>query len=179
MPIDIILVLVIIAGFWLGYTKGIVATLFSVLEYVVAILLTLGLSPFLARFLTTSLNMDRMVALLLSTIVFFFVFIFLIKWLTKKIEASLKKGKLSSSTKVLGGIVMMLACVFMYSILLWLVNYYGLVNEKMKLASYTYKPLEAIPAASRTLVLDLKPVFQRYWELIQESVGDPKTPTSG
>jgi len=179
MAIDIILLLVVGAGFWLGYTKGIVATLFSVLEYVVAILLTLGLSPFLSRFLTTSLNMDRMVALLLSTIIFFFVFIFLIKWMTKKMEASLKKGKLSGSTKVLGGIVMMLACIFLYSIILWLVDYYGLINEKMKLASYTYKLLEAIPAASRTLVLDLKPVFQRYWELIQDSVGDPKTPTSG
>lgn len=179
MAIDIILGLFIIAGFWLGYSKGIVATLFSVLEYIVALLITLGFSPYLSGFLTGTLKMDRMVALILSTFAFFLAALFLIKWLTKKIEASLKKGKLSGSTKILGGIVMMLVSVFVYSVILWLGNYYGLINEKIKLASYTYPTLEEIPAISKTLILDLKPIFQRYWELIQDSVGDHPTPSPG
>ncbi len=179
MAIDIILGLFIIGGFWLGYSKGIVATLFAVLEYIVAMLITLGFSPYLSGFLTGNLKMDRMVALILSTFVFFLATLFLIKWLTKKIEASLKKGKLSGSTKIMGGVLMLLVSVFVYSVLLWLVNYYGLINEKIKLASYTYPTLETIPATSKTLILDLKPIFQRYWELIQGSVGDHPTPTPG
>ncbi|MGB4849823.1 MAG: CvpA family protein [Saprospiraceae bacterium] len=179
MAIDIILGFFIIGGFWLGYSKGIVATLFSVLEYIVAMLITLGFSPYLSGFLTDTLKLDRMVALILSTFVFFLATLFLIKWLTKKIEASLKKGKLSGSTKIMGGIVMMLVSVFVYSVLLWLINYYGLINEKIKLASFSYPTLEAIPATSKNLILDLKPIFQRYWELIQDSVGDHPTTTPG
>lgn len=179
MVIDIMLIIFAVVSFWLGYTKGIVATLFSILEWVVASLLTIALSPYLSGMLIRLFNMKPMLALLLGTFVFFLILIYLIKWLTKKMEASLKKGKLSGSTKILGGIVMMIVGILFYSVFIWLANYYGLINEKTEMASFTYKTLNVISSAMNSLVTDLKPVFQRYWELIQNSVGKEKSPTPG
>lgn len=50
MIIDIALLLFALAGFWVGYTKGIVSTLFSILGYIIALLITLKISPGLQIF---------------------------------------------------------------------------------------------------------------------------------
>src|SRR5205085_11014471 len=135
MAIDIILVLLAVLGFWLGYAKGIVATLFSILEYVLAMVISIAFAPFLSNWMVSSLHMQPVISLVLATIIIFLLSILLLKWLTKKIESSLKKGRLSSTTKILGGVVMMIVVILFYSIMIWLVNYYGGINEKIKSAS--------------------------------------------
>lgn len=179
MAIDILLILCAIAGFWLGYTKGIVATLFSVLEYVLAVLITIGFSPYFSGFLMRAFDLNQILALVISSLIFFLTSIFLLKWLIRKIENSLKKGKLSGSTKIIGGIVMLLFSILLYTIVLSMLNFNGMINEKIKLASCSYQSLKPIHQVFSSLVTDLKPVFQRYWQLIQGSVNDPKTLPSG
>jgi membrane protein required for colicin V production len=56
MVIDILLLVFAAASFWLGYSKGIVSTLFSILGYLIALLITLLFSPWLAGLLIKSLT---------------------------------------------------------------------------------------------------------------------------
>ncbi len=94
-------------------------------------------------------------------------------------EDFLNKGKLSGSNKILGGLVMVIVGVVLYSLILWVISDFHLINEKIKSASITYPTLEAIPSKAGSFVLDFKHVFQRYWELIQESVNENQTPAPG
>ena len=179
MVIDIILILFALAGFWLGYTKGVVATLFSVLSYVVAMIITLVFSPWLSGLLIRTFHMNHLMALILGTLLFFIASIFLIIWLSKKIENFLKKGKLSGSNKILGGMVMLIVGIAFYSLVLWVINDLSLLNDKIKSTSISYPTLQAIPEKAGSFVLDFKHVFQRYWELLQESVKENKTSPPG
>ncbi len=123
--------------------------------------------------------MNHLMGLILGTLLFFIASIFLIKWLSKKVEDFLNKGKLSGSNKILGGLVMVIVGVVLYSLILWVISDFHLINEKIKSASITYPTLEAIPSKAGSFVLDFKHVFQRYWELIQESVNENQTPAPG
>lgn len=179
MAIDLILLIMATAGFWLGYTKGIVATLFTVLSYVVAVLITIIFSPWLSGLLIEQFGMNQMLALVLGTLFFFIVTLLLIRWLTKKSENYLKKGNRNVLSKILGGVVMMLMGVIFYSFLLLMVNQFNLIGEKIKLASISYKTLETIPVNARVLAEEFKPLFRRYWELMQESTRESSSGTPG
>jgi membrane protein required for colicin V production len=179
MVIDILLLLLAAAGFWLGYTKGIVATLFSVITYVLAMIAAFAFAPWLTTFLIRSMNMDHIFALAIGTLVFFFAALLLIRWLGKRLETYLKKRRSDRLTKILGGIVMMLVAIFFYTLILWWVNTFGLIGEKMKLASLTYETLETIPSKASVVVGEFKTIFKRYWELINELLKEQPSPSSG
>ena len=100
MIIDIALLLFALAGFWVGYTKGIVSTLFSILGYIIALLITLKISPWFTDFLISSFNIEKMFALVFGTLFILIVLIFLIRALLKKVTTYLEQSK---STPHAGG----------------------------------------------------------------------------
>jgi uncharacterized membrane protein required for colicin V production len=170
MIIDIVLVLFAIGGFWLGYTKGILRTLIMVLAYTLAVVVTLKISPLLMNFLTGTFNMGKVFALIFGTIAILVALIFLIHALAKKIDTSFSKGKLSGSNKIFGGIVMLVVGIFFYSMILWPINQFGMVGEQTKTTSISYKTLKTIPLKTRAFVEGLKPVFNEYWQLMEETI---------
>jgi membrane protein required for colicin V production len=170
MIIDIVLILFAIAGFYLGYTKGIVRTLIMVVAYTVAVMLTLKISPWLMDFLTGTLHIGKVVALIFGTIAILVALIFLIHWIAKRVDASFKKGTLSGSDKILGGIIMLIVGIIFYSMLLWPINQFGMIGEKSKQTSLSYNALEAMPLKAKSLAEDLKPLFSRFWQLMEDTI---------
>ncbi len=179
MAIDLILLLFAITGFWLGYSKGIAATLFSIVSYVVALVITLACAPWLSTSLIGMFHMNILLAIILSTFLFFISCIFLFRWLGKKVEAFLKKGNRNKISKVLGGVVMMLTGIIVYSLIVWLVNLSNLIREKDKLSSRSYETLEIIPSKAKLVSEEFKTLFNRYWKLLQESASEEKPTTPG
>ena len=71
---------------------------------------------------------------------------------------------------------MLIVGIVLYSLMLWVMNDFSLLNDKFKTTSLSYRTLEVIPAKAGSLILDLKPIFQRYWDLIQDSIKENQTP---
>ena len=170
MIIDIVLVLFAIAGFYLGYTKGIVRTLIMVAAYTAAVMLTLKISPWLMDFLTGTFNMAKVFALIFGTIAILVALIFLVHWIARRVEDSFKKGKLSGSDKILGGIIMLCVGIIFYSMVLWPINQFHMIGEKSKQSSLSYKTLEAMPLKAKALAEATKPLFSRFWQLMEETI---------
>lgn len=170
MIIDIILVLFALGGFYLGYTKGIVRTLIMVAAYTAAVMLTLKISPWLMDFLTGTFHMGKVFALIFGTIAILVLLIFLIHWAAKHIDASFKKGKLTGWDKILGGIIMLCVGIIFYSMVLWPINQFGMMGEKSKQSSISFKTLEAMPVKAKALAEAAKPLFSRFWQLMEETI---------
>jgi len=177
MVIDIALIVFALNGFWWGYTKGIVRTLIMVSAYIVAVLVTLKISPWLMEFLTKTFSIGKVFALIFGTIAILVTLIFLIHWVAKKIDVSFQKGKLSGSDKIIGGIIMLFVGVLFYSMVLWPINQFGMIGEKSKASSFTYKALETIPLKTRTFVEGFKPLFSHFWELMEETIQEARSET--
>jgi len=178
MIIDILLLLFGLAGFWVGYTKGIVSTLFSIAGYILALLITLKISPWFTDFLIHSFNMDKMFALIFGTLALLLLIIFLIRWLLKKVTTYLEQSKISAANKVIAGLIMTCMGILFFSLLLWPINQFGWLNPEVKQSSVSYEILEAIPGKARTFIEKLKPLFNRYWELMKQTIDEGKTGTS-
>jgi uncharacterized membrane protein required for colicin V production len=175
MIIDIILILFAITGFWLGYAKGILGTLLNITTYIIALVLTLIISPWLANFLSDTFPMGKLFALIFGTIGVFILLSFIFYSLTKKLDARLTKRKRSKQSKVLGGIVMFLFSIIIYGLLLGTINQFNLIKEESKQTSITYPTLKPIPIYAGKLVETFKPVFKNYWEMMQETMQQSKS----
>lgn len=177
MLIDILLIIFALAGFWVGYTKGIVSTLFSILGYIIALLITLKISPWFTDFLVTSLKIEKMFALIFGTLFILILLIFLLRWLLKKVTAYLEQSKISAMNKVIAGLIMVCMGILFFSFVLWPINQYGMLNQQAKQTSISYETLEAIPGKARNFIEKFKPLFNRYWELMQQTIEEGRTGT--
>jgi len=175
MIIDILLLIFAIAGFWWGYTRGILGTLAMVCAYIGVILVTLKISPWLMDFLTNNFQIGKVFALIFGTIAIIVLLVFLVHFLAKRIANSFKKGKLSGSEKILGGIVMLCMGIIFYSMILWPLNQFRMVGEKAKQSSISYPTLEAMPVKARSVVEEFKPLFSRYWQLMEETIQEAQS----
>ena len=178
MLIDILLLLFALAGFWVGYTKGIVSTLCSILGYIIALLITLKISPWFTDFLVSSFKIEKMFALIFGTLFLLLLFIFLIRLLLKKVTAYLEQSKISAANKVIAGLIMAFMGILFFSLVLWPMNQFGILNPNIKATSVSYHMLEGIPDKMRTVIEKFKPLFNRYWELMQQTIEEGKTKTS-
>jgi membrane protein required for colicin V production len=178
MIIDIVLLVFALTGFWLGYTKGVVRTLVMVAAYTVAVLVTLKISPWLMEFLSKTLPIGKVFALIFGTIAILVSLIFLIHWIAKKLDTSFQKGKLSGSDKIIGGVIMLIVGVLFYSMLLWPINQFNMIGEKSKASSMSYKTLETIPLKTRTFVEGFKPLFNHFWEVMEDTIQEAQTKSS-
>ena len=178
MIIDIALLLFTLAGFWVGYTKGIVSTLFSILGYIIALLITLKISPWFTDFLIKSFNIEKMFALIFGTMFILIILIFLIRRLLKKITAYLEQSKVSAANKVFAGLIMACMGILFFSLVLWPINQFGMIGDQAKQSSISYETLEGVPGKARIFIEKFKPLFNRYWELMQQTIeeGNSATP---
>jgi hypothetical protein len=176
MIIDIGLVLFAGAGFWLGYTKGLVRVLFVIVFYAIALLLTLALSPWIMDLIIRWFNADKMFALIFGSIFTMIIFILLLHWMLKSVEKYLKKSKLGAYSKSFGGVVMMLVSMVVYSFLIWAIVQFGWIGPNVKTKSYSYPILEQVPMKTKSFIVEFKPLFSRYWELMEKTMHEDKAP---
>ena len=175
MIIDILLILFIIAGFWLGYAKGLASTLFAISGYVVALLLTLKISPWVMSLMVKFLGAGQMFALVFGTLFCLFGFILLINWLVRSVENYLKQASYGRASKIGGGVVMTLAGALVFSYVLWLIGQFGWIGDKTISASYSYSIVYKLPERTGAFAQEFKPLFNRYWELTQSTIAAGKT----
>lgn len=176
MIIDIGLVLFAGLGFWLGYTKGIVRTLFAVVFYAIAVLLTLALSPWIMNLFIWAFKADRTFALIFGTIFTLVILIFLLHWMLKSVEKYLKKSRLGAYSKSLGGVVLMIVSMITFSFLIWSIVQVGWIGTTTKEKSYSYAILEQVPIRTGSFMAEFKPLFRRYWELMDKTMKEGNTP---
>lgn len=170
MIIDILLILFVIAGFWLGYTRGIAGTLLVVAGYILAVLITLEITPWLVRFLIHNLHLEPLFALIFSTLLVLILLIFLVHVLARRIGHYFTKSKPPAVSKIFGGLLLVLVFASFYSLVVFTLNHFHMVGEKARQSSMTYPTLIAVPQGAKTVAEKTKPVFSDYGKLMEETV---------
>jgi membrane protein required for colicin V production len=169
MWIDIGFLLFAMYGLYLGFKKGIIRTIISLASILIGIVLALKLSPFVITFAKDLFKSDSIVVVVLGFLATYFAIIALIRLGGKAIEKLFKKVKLNFVNKTIGGVVLSIFFVFIYSILVWFLTEAAIISEDDKSDSLTYSILEALPAKGEKVFEDIKPFFQEFWELTKEA----------
>jgi membrane protein required for colicin V production len=163
MPIDIIFIAVFGYGFWQGYSRGIIGTVFNVLAYLFGITLAFKVTP------TTTAILERMFnssnpAMFIAGFVVNLVFIMLIfRLAASSIENVLQALYIGVINQVLGGLFMSAVSILLYAVLLWFAVKVQMVNQATIAESRSYNFLSTLPPKAKVIAVRLKPFAEEVW----------------
>ena len=172
MWIDIGFILFLAYGFYIGYSRGIIKTLYAILSIVIAILLSFKLSPFLIEIIDNNLKLGSTFSFIIGFVLCFIVIIFVVRLIGRMFEKTLQRVKLNFLNKLAGGFVFSMVMIFLYAGILWFINRTNLISEEQKQQSITYYHLEPVPQTLRGAFEQIRPAFKGFWEKSTEAINE-------
>lgn len=178
MFIDIVVAILISLGFYLGFQRGLIKTVFDTLSLFIGVLAALKLSPWTIDLLNSIFNMNKAIALILGIAITFLIVMMGIRFIGKKLEDLLEVAHVNSVNKFIGGTLQALFFAILLSYTVSYMSKLNVIKEETKAASVTYSTLMQMPAMSNKLIESLKPIFSEFWAKTNEAIDSMKKPES-
>jgi len=170
MVVDIIFVLVIVYGFYLGFSKKIIRTITLSLLVIFALLLSLNLVPFTTELLGSFLKTDSGVLFFIGLLTSFIVAVFLIRLIMTWLEGVFKKENVSVATHLSSGLIMGSILLVIYGSGLIFFEKAEAIGPDVRKASVTYDFTRGFPEKAKASVISVKPVIEDFWNYVSGSV---------
>lgn len=164
MGLDIVVVLVVAFGFYAGYSRGFVKTVFDTMSLVIAILASMKLSVFTQELLESIFNIPEGLTFLISLVITFVVVMAAIRFVGRRIEDVFVAANINIINKLAGGALQGVFFAFILSMLIWTLGNYNVMKSETRQGSITYPLLEPLPEAGKAIFTAMKPIFQTFWE---------------
>ena len=176
MALDIITLVIIIAGFYYGYKKGIINTLFMFLCFFIGTTVLLKCNEYMLRYLGLHTQVNKAYLPILSIfilIIFIVLFFKLINWASEQL---LKAFHLTVVNQIIGGALFATLVLFMFSTLLWYIDKAKLIPLESKSKSYTYQPISAMSPVLMNAVGTAMPLFNNMYNNMNSTIENKLTP---
>jgi membrane protein required for colicin V production len=164
MVIDIIFAIVVAYGFYLGFTKGIIKTIFTILSVLFGLTAAFKFGPMMTDFLETAFSSNNPLMFIAGFLLAFVLTMIVIRLFASGLEGILQSANINILNQVAGGILMGGILVLLYSAILWFADKSNLLNDSSKNQSLTYGILEQYPQQVWKLGGKLKPTFVDFWD---------------
>ena len=168
--LDVVVAIVVSLGFYLGYTRGLVKTVFDSLSLVIGIVAALKLSPITINLLQGLLKMSPAITFLLGVIITFIGVLALIRFLGKKIEHLLEAININFVNKLAGGSLQAIFFAYLLSLSFWLLTTINVLSPETRQASLTYSLMEPLPEKGKKVFATMKPLFKGFWDKTLEAM---------
>lgn len=168
MAIDIIFIAVAGFGFYVGFSRGIIQTIFTVLSFLIGIMAAVKFSPAMTRFLETAFDNDSAFMFLAGFLLTFVLTMLLIRMVARGLEGVLEAGGVNIINQLAGGMLLALLNTLLFSVLLWFADQSRLISQPVKTESRTYEYLEDFPGYVWNAGKVLRPTFEDFWDHIVE-----------
>jgi uncharacterized membrane protein required for colicin V production len=163
MPIDIIFIAAFGYGFWQGYSRGIIGTVFNILAYVFGITLAFKITPTTTNILERMFNSQNPTMFIAAFIVNLILIMFVLRMAAKSLEGVFQAVYLGFINQILGGVFMGSMMVLVYSVLLWFFVKVQFLNEVTIAESRAYPFLKDLPAEAKVVLTRFKPFAEEVW----------------
>lgn len=163
MIIDIIFVVVALYGFWVGYSRGIIKTVMTILSILFGVMAAARFGPTVTDLLKDQLNTENSFMFLAGIILTFILTMVLFRLIGSTLEGALESVNINFINQIAGGAVMAVIMIFVYSILLSFANSSRLIDEELKQESATYTLLEPFPGIAWEAGQAVWPIFKDFW----------------
>lgn len=173
MIIDIIFLIVAAAGFWFGYSRGIIEAVFKYVSIIFGLMASLRFSPMMTNFLQDISGYKNPVMFLAGFLLTLFLTMFLLRTVGRGLEGILQTININFINQIIGGVVSAAFSVLIYSCLLWFV----LISSSMTpndavVESRTYPYLKDYPKTVWGLLKEAQPVLLDFWDYSVDVMDD-------
>jgi membrane protein required for colicin V production len=179
MILDIIAALVIAYGAYVGYSRGIIKTVFDTLSIVVAIAASLMLSPIVINIVDSIFHISPAITFIIGIVLTFILVMALVRFIGNKLENLFESANINFVNKFAGAALQGLFFAFILSMLLWLGDRLNVIKEETKQESISYSILEPLPEKAQVVFEKLKPVFKDFWDKTIEVMDGVKDKVDG
>lgn len=163
MVIDIILVITVLYGFYLGFARGIIGAVFSILSLLFGMMAAFKFAQPTTDFLEQAFNNDNPLMFLAGFLLSFVIVMVFIRMIARALEGILKTANINVINQLAGGMLLSGILVLLLSVLIWFGDQAHLIDDKTKQQSFTYRYLETFPGEAKTLAYHFKPMFEEFW----------------
>ncbi len=164
MALDIILAISALWGFYVGFNKGIIDTVFTVLSVVFGLIVGFKFAPDATRLLTQITGVESPLMFLAGFLLAFVITMVFIRLFAAGLENLLEAAHINIINRVAGGLLLASLFILVYSILLWFADQSHLISSQVKQQSKTYEYVREFPGKVRAVYDLLAPDLKRAWE---------------
>ncbi len=171
MAIDLILLVLAGWGFYLGFSRGIIKTIFTILSVIFGLMMAFRFGPQVTGLLE-SLFSENPLMFVAGFLLTFVGTMLIIRLIANFLEGALEAANINFINQIVGGFFLTAIMVLIYSLLLSFANASHLLGEATKEESITYAYLERYPQKVWTLGRKAKPIFEDFWDHSIEFMDD-------
>ena len=164
MIIDILFALAFGYGFLVGYSKGILETVFKIFGYLIGVVAAIKFALPIQRILEDSFDTDNPAMYIVGLLLSFLVTMMIVRFAANLIENLLEKANINIINQVFGGLLVSGFMILIYSLLLYFAKASHLISNETERSSYTYEYLEDFPDKTWTFMSYLKDPILEFWE---------------
>jgi len=164
MIIDILFLIFGGWGFYQGYSRGIIKTVFTVFAIIFGLMAAFKLSPAATRFLETAFSTDSPFTFVAGFLMAFLLTLIIIRIVANFFEKALRTANINFINKFAGGFLLGALYTLIYSTLLWFAGKSHITTYKTTNESITYAYLKEFPHKMKGVYEYVKPSFQDFWK---------------
>ncbi|MCB0623480.1 MAG: CvpA family protein [Saprospiraceae bacterium] len=164
MVIDIIFVIMAGYGFYLGFAKGIIRTIFTILSFLFGLLAAFKFAPAATKFLETAFDSNNPMMFLAGFLLSFVLTMILIRLVARAIEGFLRTANINIVNQFAGGLLLAGMMTLLYSMVLWFGTQSKLIDEQTKSQSFTYTYLQHYPDRVWAAIKFIQPSVREFWD---------------
>ena len=163
MAIDIIFLAVFAYGFWVGYSRGIIGTVFNFAAYIFGFVLAFKITPTTTNILESLFHSDNPSMFLAAFVVNLVFIMFVLRQAARGMESAFQAVYLGVINQTLGGVLMASFGIVIYSILIWFLVQVRFLNDLTLTESKSYPFLKDLPPKAKAVALRAKPFAEDIW----------------
>lgn len=163
MVIDIIFATAAIWGFYLGFSRGIIKTIFTILSVVFGLMIAFRFGPDITALLERTVS-DNALMFIAGFLLTFVLTMVGIRLFANFLESALESANINFINQIIGGFFMAGLIVLVYSMLLWFGDRSRLIEDATKAESVSYAYLEQYPEQVWKWSGKARPVIEDFWD---------------
>ena len=164
MIIDILFAIAFGYGFLVGFSKGILETVFKIFGYLIGIVAAIKFALPAQRFLEDAFDTENPTMYLVGLILSFLLTMMIVRLASNAVEGLLEKANINIINQIFGGLLVASFMVLVYSLLIYFAEASNLISNETQNQSFTYDYLEEFPQQTWSFLSYLKDPVLEFWE---------------
>ncbi len=169
MIIDILFAAVLGYGLYVGFSNGIIKTVFTVLSIAIGILVMAHFYEQVTEILKDLFNYHNSMMMFAGMFVTFFVTMLLLRLIGRQVENIFKTAKINFLNQILGGVVMAGLFTVVFSIIVWFLVEARVLNDQTA-ESKTYPILKEVPGKAKIAWARVSPAVTDLWHNMAQTI---------
>ncbi len=166
MAIDIIFVIVAGYGFYLGFSRGIIRTIFTILSLMFGLMAAMRFAKPMTDFLENAFATSNPLMFIAGFLLTFVLTMLLIRLIARGVEGFLKTANINVINQIAGGMLLAAIFIMLFSVVLWFTDQTGALEDS-KENSITYEYLEEYPEYVWDLGKKMQPYVKDFYQQSQ------------